>query len=293
MKSIMHLAAPLLVTVTALAATIGVVAGGGLAAAEPGLVLRAALPSKADEPELPEVRGQAELPLVVIDPGHGGFDPGATASGYREKTLVLGLARALRDEIEERNIARVALTRDDDRYLLHSERYGLARRLNADLFISIHADSAGDAGEVEGASIYTLSDRASSAAAARFAARENAADTLNGVSLGGASAEVNEILVELSRRRTRAESDEFARLIQRAGEGKVQFHPQPRHSADLLVLRAPDIPSVLFESGFITNEEDAKRLASAEGRDDFAEVMSQAIGLYFARQQQRSSQMQM
>ena len=73
----------------------------------------------------------------------------------------------------------------------------------------------------------------------------------------------------------------------------MQFHPQPRHSADLLVLRAPDIPSVLFESGFITNEEDAKRLASAEGREDFAEVMSQAIGLYFARQQQRSSQMQM
>ena len=287
MKSIMHLAAPLLVTVTALAAAIGVAVGGGLHAAEPGLVLRAALPGKAEQPALPEIRGRESLPLVVIDPGHGGFDPGASASGYREKTLVLGLARALRDEIDARGVARVALTRDDDRYLLHAERYELARRLNADLFISIHADSAGDAGEVEGASIYTLSDRASSAAAARFAARENAADTLNGVSLGGASAEVNEILVELSRRRTRAEAEEFAGLIQRVGEDQIKFHPKPRHSADLLVLRAPDVPSVLFESGFITNETEARRLASSEGREDFAEVMAQAVGLYFARQQER------
>ena len=286
MNPLVQILVPLTLTLASLAGALGLAWQSGLAGPEPGLVLRADLPQQMVRAELPRVSGDESLPLIVIDPGHGGFDPGASASGYREKTLVLGLARALRDEIERRNIARVALTRDDDRYLLHAERYELARRLDADLFLSIHADSAGDAGEVVGASIYTLSTKASSAAAARFAARENAADRLNGVELGGKSDSVNEILVELSQRRTQAESDEFARLIQRAGEGTLTFHPQPRHTADLKVLRAPDIPSVLFESGYITNEEDARRLASAEGRERFAEVMARAVALYFARREE-------
>ncbi|WP_226700700.1 N-acetylmuramoyl-L-alanine amidase family protein [Qipengyuania gaetbuli] len=286
MSPLMQILAPILLTLASLAGAIGLAWQSGLAGPEPGIVLRASLPQQTVRAELPQVRGADSLPLIVIDPGHGGFDPGASASGYREKTLVLGLARALRDEIESRKIARVALTRDDDRYLLHSERFEMARRLGADLFLSIHADSAGDAGEVEGASIYTLSDRASSAAAARFAARENASDRLNGVDLGVTSDTVSDILVELSQRRTQAQSDEFARLIQRAGEGVITFHPQPRHAADLKVLRAPDIPSVLFESGYITNEEDARRLASAEGRQRFAQVMSRAIALYFARREE-------
>ena len=249
-------------------------------------VLRVDLPA-ADVPgALPDVAGREGLPLVVIDAGHGGHDPGASGQGYREKTVVLGLARALRAELEKEGNVRVAMTREDDRYLVHAERVAIARRLDADLFLSIHADSAGDAAEVTGASIYTLSNQASSEAAARFAERENASDRLNGVDVGGRSDVVNTILVELSQRRTQEQSDEFARLIRREGGDAIRFHPQARRSAALKVLRAPDVPSVLFESGFITNEADAQRLASPEGRARFAEVMARAIRIYFARQQE-------
>ena len=202
-----------------------------------------------------------------------------------EKTLVLGLAEALAEELREQGGVRVALTREDDRYLLHAERFEIARRPGADLFLSIHADSAGDASDVSGASIYTLSNEASSEAAARYAARENASDRLNGVSLSDQSDVVNTILVELSQRRTQEQSAEFARLIRREGEGALQFHPQAIRSASLKVLRAPDVPSVLFESGFLTNEGEAQRLASPEGRRQFAEVMARAIRIYFARQE--------
>ena len=222
----------------------------------------------------------------MIDAGHGGHDPGASGQGYREKTIVLGLARALRDRLEEEGRVRVALTRDDDRYLVHAERVDIARRLDADLFLSIHADSAGEAAEVTGASIYTLSNKASSEAAALFAERENASDRINGTDVGAQSDVVSTILVELSQRRTQEQSDAFARLIRREAEGAIRFHPQARKSAALKVLRAPDVPSVLFESGFITNEDDARRLASPEGRARFAEVMARAIRSYFARQQE-------
>ena len=250
-----------------------------------GYVLRVTLP-EADAPAtLPDVAGRAGLPLVVIDAGHGGHDPGASGQGYREKDIVLGLARALRDELEREGKVRVALTRDDDRYLVHAERVAIARRLDADLFLSIHADSAGDAEQVTGASIYTLSNRASSEAAARFAERENASDRLNGIDVGGESDVVSTILVELSQRRTQEQSGEFARLIQREGEGSIRFLRQPQRSAVLKVLRAPDMPSVLFESGFISNEADAQRLASEEGRARFAKAMARAIRVYFARRQ--------
>ncbi|MBX7502839.1 N-acetylmuramoyl-L-alanine amidase [Qipengyuania sp. YG27] len=248
-------------------------------------VVRVTLP-EADAPAaLPQVAGKAGLPLVVIDAGHGGHDPGASGQGYREKAIVLGLARALRDELEREGKVRVALTRDDDRYLVHAERVGIARRLDADLFLSIHADSAGDAEQVTGASTYTLSNKASSEAAARFAERENAADRLNGIDIGGQSDVVSTILVELSQRRTQEQSAEFARLIRREGEGTIRFHPQAERAAALKVLRAPDVPSVLFESGYITNEAEAQRLASPAGRARFAKVMARAIRIYFARQQ--------
>ena len=256
-----------------------------------GYVLRVELPVSDASVPLPEIAGQRsgadeDLPLVVIDAGHGGHDPGASSAGLQEKDLVLRLARALRDRLIEQGDVRVALTRDEDRYLLHAERYEIARRLGADLFVSIHADSAGEATEVEGASIYTLSESASSEAAARYAERENRSDRINGQEISGHSDAVNTILVELSQRRTQAESAEFASLIQREGEGTIRFHPQPRRSAALKVLRAPDVPSVLYESGFITNSEEAQRLASPEGRARFAEVMARAIRIYFVRQRE-------
>ena len=167
-------------------------------------------------------------------------------------------ALALRDRILQNGGIRVALTRSDDTFLVLQERAEIARRLGADLFLSIHADSAGDeqAG-INGASVYTLSEQASDEAAARLAARENAADRINGIALAGRSDAVNAILVDLSQRHTQEQSARFAQLIVREGQGQFAFKPDPRRSAALAVLRAPDVPSVLFEAGYITNPLDA------------------------------------
>jgi N-acetylmuramoyl-L-alanine amidase len=268
--------------------------GGALGVKAPLLgrsyVIRLTLPDADQLVGLPPVDGPQDpgRPLVVIDPGHGGHDPGASGAGalgrVREKTLALGLARALRDELLRRGGIRVALTRNDDRFLVLEERAEIARRLGADLFLSIHADSAGDRAGVSGASVYTLSARASSEAAARFAARENSADIVNGVALADQDAEVNAILVELAQRRSQQRSDEFAGLIVREAQGVLAFHPQARRSAALVVLKAPDVPSALFEAGFISNPSDAGRLASPDGQRGFAEAMARAVRVYFARQ---------
>ena len=270
---------------------LGVLAACALALPVPflasGKLLRIALPP-ALAYDLPPVAGAGDpgLPLVMIDPGHGGFDPGARTPTLDEKALTLGLALALREQLLADGGVRVAMTRDGDSFVALGERYEAARRLGADLFLSIHADSAGAenarAGEIAGASIYTLSERASSAAAQRFAARENASDHVNGQALAGTSDAVSAILVDLSQRRTQVRSERLAALIEREGRGRLAFHPQPRRSAALEVLRAPDVPSVLFESGYITNPRDAARLASGAGRAEFARVMARAIRLYLA-----------
>ncbi|MWV27886.1 N-acetylmuramoyl-L-alanine amidase family protein [Aurantiacibacter rhizosphaerae] len=249
-------------------------------------VVRVALPDGSATIGLPEISGPSDptRPLIVIDAGHGGPDLGAVNENYREKTIVLGLAQALRDRLLEEGGIRVAMTRDDDSFIVLEERAEIARAMGADLFLSIHADSAGDSEGVTGATIYTLSETASSEAAARFAERENNADVLNGVDLSGQDMAVNAILVELSQRRTSDRSGQFARLIEREGQGTLQFRPEPRRSASLAVLRAPDVPGVLYESGYITNLEDAQRLASPAGRERFADVMARAIRIYFARQ---------
>jgi N-acetylmuramoyl-L-alanine amidase len=245
----------------------------------------------ADAPlELPPVEGPADpsRPLVVIDAGHGGRDPGAIgtdAAGRRfaEKDITLALALALRDELLRAGGIRVALTRADDRILPLAHRPEIARQLEADLFVSIHADSAGERAEVSGASIYTLSDEATSEAAARFAARENDADRLNGITIEGQSAAVSAILVELSQQRTQEDALAFADLVLREGGSALAFVPQPRRAAALAVLRAPDVPSVLFESGFVTNRADRARLTTPEGREQYAGVLGRAIRVYFAR----------
>jgi N-acetylmuramoyl-L-alanine amidase len=253
-------------------------------------VLRFALAGDAAQIELPDIAGPDDptLPLVVIDAGHGGRDPGATgedAEGRKvqEKDITLALALALRDQLLEAGRIRVALTRADDRILPLAHRPEIARLLDADLFVSIHADSAGERDDVSGASIYTLSDEASSEAAARFAARENDADRLNGIALGGQSEAVSAILVELSQQRTQEDALAFSGLVVREGGEQLAFHPQPRRSAALAVLRAPDVPSVLFESGFVTNQLDRTRLTTPEGQGQYAAVLARAIRVYFAR----------
>lgn len=253
-------------------------------------VLRFTFEEAAPPLELPDIEGPDDpaRPLVVIDAGHGGRDPGAVASDgdgrrLQEKDITLAIALALRDELLREGGIRVALTRADDRILPLPHRPEIARQLDADLFISIHADSAGERSDVSGASIYTLSNEASSEAAARFAARENDADRLNGITIDGTSAAVSTILVELSQQRTQEDALAFAGLVLREGKGALAFVPQPRRAAALAVLRAPDVPSVLFESGFVTNPADGARLATREGRARYAAVLARAIRVYFAR----------
>lgn len=244
-----------------------------------------ALTSAERDVDLPAIMGPDDpaRPLVVIDAGHGGRDPGSVGPDIREKDVVLAIALRLRDVLLEQGGVRVAMTREDDRIVVLADRPEIARQLGADLFLSIHADSAGDLSSVSGASIYTLSNEASSEAAARFAARENDADRLNGVDVEGQSDLVSTILVELSQDRTQEDANEFSALIQREGEGRIAFHPAARRRAALAVLRAPDVPGVLFESGFVTNREDRAKLTTREGREAYADVLARAIRVYFAR----------
>lgn len=257
----------------------------GIRARVPSYVVRIVLPPAEPQVDLPKIAGpdDASRPLVVIDPGHGGHDPGASGAGdLKEAQLTLALAQSLRDELVSRARVRVALTRDGDRYLTLEERYGIARRLGADLFVSIHADAADDDG-ARGATLYTLSERASDAVAAKIAARENKADTINGVALKEQPGDVAAILLDLSRRQTLDRSAAFARLVLRESQSAIRFRPEPLKSAAFVVLKSPDVPSVLFESGYISNVDDAAKLTDAQSRRGFASAFARAIEAYFAR----------
>ena len=247
-------------------------------------VLRIPLPQAGGRLGLPPIEGplDASRPLVVIDAGHGGHDPGAGAGTLREKDITLALAQALRARLLADGGVRVALTRDSDRFLLLPERAEIARELKADLFISINADSAANP-DAWGATLYTLSDRGSNEEASRLAASENRADTVNGVALSGQSDAVSAILVDLSQRESAAQAAEFARLVLREGTGKIDFRERSIQSAAFIVLKSADVPSVLFEAGYLSNQNDAARLASPEGRQSFAEVTARAIRIHFAR----------
>ncbi len=233
---------------------------------------------------LPRVAGEEGLPLVVIDPGHGGHDPGATAAGAgrAEKVLTLAIARALRDELIASGRVRVAMTRDDDRFLVLEERYGIARRLNADLFLSLHADAA-ERPDAKGATVYTLSEVASDREAARLAARENRSNRLNGVDLGGRSSAVETILIDLAQRATMQASADFARLLAREAKDEFPWRASPYRLAGLIVLKAPDVPSALIEAGYVSNPADASFLASREGQRRIARGIRAAVTIYFAR----------
>lgn len=236
---------------------------------------------------LPRIEGpnNPRLPLVVIDAGHGGHDPGAISphSGSREKDITLAIARAIRDDLIASGRVRVALTRSDDRYLVLEERFGIARRLKADLFISVHADAAENQ-QASGASIYTLSEVASDREAARLAARENKANIINGVDLGAHSNDVSSILLDLTQRETMNVASDFARLLQREASDDVKFRTTAHRFASFVVLKAPDTPSVLFETGFISNETDSEFLASAVGQKKVARGVRDAVQIHFARQ---------
>ena len=250
----------------------------------PRIKLSIPVPPRARSAALPRVAGEEGRPLVVIDAGHGGFDPGAVspASGLREKDVTLRIAQAIRDELVASGRVRVALTRDDDRYLVLRERFGIARRLRADLFISIHCDSTGTE-NASGASVYTLSEVASDKEAARLAARENKADVIQGVNLGEAGSDVSSILIDLTQRETMNASATFARLLGREAKPLIPVKPVFHRMASLMVLKAPDMPSILFETGYISNPADAGFLDSEEGRERIAGAVRRAVEANFAR----------
>ena len=248
-------------------------------------VVKVDLPPAGGVAGLPRIAGPADAsrPLVVIDAGHGGKDPGAGSGEVKEKTLTLALALALRDELVKQGGVRVALTRSDDTYVLLDERPAIARRMGADLFISIHADSTGGDGSAMGATVYTLSAKGSSQTAERIAARENAADQINGVWIKDQSDTVNAILVDLSQRESQTAAQQFAELILREARGVMPFKDAAVQSAAFVVLKSPDVPSVLFETGYINNPGDLERLTTVAGRQGFATTIAQAIKVYFAR----------
>lgn len=238
---------------------------------------------------LPDISGPEGRPLVVIDAGHGGHDPGAISphGGQREKAVTLGAARAIRDALIRSGRVRVALTREDDRFIVLAERYEIARQLKADLFLSIHADSAENP-EARGATIYTLSETASDREAARLAARENNADLLNGVNLGEPSQAINSILIDLSQRETMDVSTRFADILWREARSEVPFRDIYHRFASLIVLKAPDMASALFEMGYLSNAEDVAFLASEDGRERIATGAARAIEKHLARQSIRN-----
>lgn len=243
------------------------------------------LPKPDAARRLPQIEGpiDASRPLVVIDAGHGGKDPGAGTGELKEKTLTLLLAVALRDALLKQGGVRVALTRSDDTYLFLGERPSIARALGADLFISIHADSTEAESGALGATVYTLSTKGSNEAAEKMAARENAADRVYGVTIEGQSGDVSAALIDLAQRQTQAHSEQFAGLILREGRGSMPFKESEPQSAAFAVLKSPDVPSVLFETGYINNSSDVARLMSPAGRSTFAQTIARAIRVFFAR----------
>jgi N-acetylmuramoyl-L-alanine amidase len=234
--------------------------------------LTVALPAAASDRIYASARAVGR-PIVVIDAGHGGSDPGAiSVSGQvSEKQLTLELARELRDTLVERGRVRVAMTRDDDRYLPLEERAAVARRLGAGLFVSLHMDSAPNP-LARGASVYSLSDVASDAEAARFAAAEN-----RGFAATESDGSVRSILSDLAMRDQMGASADFAARLMGKSTGRVELRPEPHRFAAFHVLRRADTPAVLFEAGYISNADDEVLLRSPEYRAKLVLALAQAI----------------
>lgn len=224
-------------------------------------------------------------PLIVLDPGHGGIDNGTrAASGEMEKTIVLEFSLLLRDKIEKTGKYRVLMTRSDDTFVPLGERVQLARAHQAALFMSIHADALRRReGNAQGATVYTLSERASDARAARLAEAENQADVIAGLDLSSEPKDVADILIDLARRETKTFSLQFARALVGHLKSTARLHQHPLKSAAFVVLRAPDVPSVLVELGYVSNKADLRSLTSPEWRDRSADSIVQAVDAFFAK----------
>jgi N-acetylmuramoyl-L-alanine amidase len=236
--------------------------------------VRVELGSAVGEIELTEAASPGR-PIVVLDAGHGGRDPGAKgiSGSTTEKDLTLALARELRDELAERGRVRVALTREDDRYLTLDQRAEIARRLGASAYLSLHIDSAPNP-LARGATVYSLSDVASDVEAARLAAKENSA----GESLSSEpDGSVRGMLSDLALREQMNASASLAERLVRKSAGRYLLRPEPHRFADFRVLRHAEVPAVLFEAGYISNVEDEALLVQRNERARIVLALAQAI----------------
>ena len=234
----------------------------------------------------PTPSSAAEKPTIVLDPGHGGVDAGALGRDHAvEKFIVLDFARALAAKLREGDRYTVVLTREDDTFVPLGVRVRMARRLGAALFVSLHADAlASDSAGVRGATVYTVSDRASDAEAGRVAEHENKADAEAGVEAKEDASDVNDILFDLTRRETRAYSHVFAHSLAEYWKVAAHLNKNPRRSAGFVVLKAPDVPSALLELGYLSNAADAADLTSPDWREKAAAQVARAIDAFFAAQ---------
>ena len=236
-------------------------------------------------PSAPQATNSSDpRPLIVLDPGHGGIDTGARApTGQMEKEIVLDFAKRLASRLEQAGLYRVLLTRSDDTYVPLDERVRMARKAGAALFVSIHADSLPrNEGDAQGATVYTLSRKASDTQAAQLADTENRADVIAGVDLKTEPDDVAGILLDLARRETKTFSLQFAHDVVNDLRGAARLHKEPIKSAGFRVLLAPDVPSVLVELGYVSDRDDLKSLMSDAWRDKTADSIAKAIETYFS-----------
>jgi N-acetylmuramoyl-L-alanine amidase len=249
-----------------------------------GLDNKAARTEAPPRASLPEPPSSDPRPLVALDPGHGGIDTGTrAANGELEKDIVLDFATRLRERIEKSGKFRVLMTRSDDTFVPLAERVHMARNAGASLFVSIHADALPhNEGDAQGASVYTLSETATDSEAARFAEKENRADVIAGVDLNTEPDDVADILIDLAQRETKSYSVQFAHKLVGELRGVARLHKNPLKSAGFRVLRAPDVPSVLVELGYVSNKEDLHSLLSENWRNRTADSIAHAIDGYFA-----------
>jgi N-acetylmuramoyl-L-alanine amidase len=275
-----------------------VLAPGVVAATTPAPAAPETKPAAATAPETRSVTATAPdtrpalrpaapadtRPVVVIDPGHGGIDNGTQSDTEAEKNLVLQFGLALRDRLEQSGKYRIIMTREDDTFVALGDRVRIARTQGAALFVSIHADALPKGeGDAQGATIYTLSDKASDAEAQRLADAENRADAIAGINLTEEPTDVADILIDLAQRETRNFSNKFAHMLVSEMKTTMRMHKHPLKSAGFKVLKNPDVPSVLVEIGYVSNKSDLEHLVSESWRSNAVGSIAQAIDAFVGK----------
>ena len=221
--------------------------------------------------------------VVVLDPGHGGRDPGAEAGGYRESSLMLELAEAVKESLIRNTDFKVVLTRTEDKFLSLEDRITIASQSDANLFISLHADAVIE-GEASGTTVYLLSDKATDKMSAQLASRHDRSEILRGVDLSGLDSQVASVLLDMARQETKPRSEAVASFILKVFNEKItELSSQPLRYAAFSVLKSPDIPSILIEAGFMSTSSDLQNLTTKKWRREFADSLTEAISRWYVR----------